>query len=835
MAQCRHCFREKDTGGACPFCGYDERSQAGRYPLTLAPGTILNGRYTVGHVIGQGGFGITYIAQDYRTKERVAVKEYLPTELAGRSADGLTVQIYSGDREENYLYGKEQFLAEAKTLASFLGDEHIVRIHSYFEENGTAYFVMEYVDGLTLDRYMAEHGGRLAPEEAGRLLLPLMESLGRVHEKGIVHRDIAPDNIIVSRDGSAKLIDFGAARYSTGEKSRSLDVILKHGFAPYEQYMRRGRQGPWTDVYALAATYYYAVTGKIPPEAVERITDDRILAPSALGVQISPAQEDGLFRALEVNAPDRIQNMAEFRRAMEGKAGDGKEEPRLRREEKARPVREDAEKAVREAAKAERQREETGKKKGKLPLLFAAAVVLMLTVFGVTRFAGKKAPEPAAQTETSTENQAEAAVLAETDDEKEQLPAWKRELQQANIGSTVSFGAYEQDNNEENGREPIEWEVLDKQGDRLLVISTYALDCLPYNTEYEKVTWETCSLRVWLNKDFLTNAFTEDERAMIPEVTVTADEDPDADPDSGYSTQDRVFLLSVQEVKQLFNRSDEARRCTTTAYVNANGSESGWWWLRSSGTASTHAPGILGAGGFDYSGNDVDEDEYAVRPAMWIETGEGGGAKTTQSIPETLSTENNVPKVMPLAEAGVGDIVVFGVYEQDNNQANGKEEIEWLVLAKEDRRLLVVSRYALDCMPFDSNCQTVSTVTWKHCTLRTWLNESFLDEAFTKEEKNRIQTVTVSTDSGSDSHDRVFLLSVPEVEMYFESNEAQQCEPTAFAKANGCSRRWWLRSPGANSRSSAYVYGVGSISRRGIIAGYDRVAVRPAVWIEIGS
>ena len=324
--QCPHCFREMNTPGVCPFCGFDGTGQEKKFPLALRPGSILNGRYVLGHVLGQGGFGITYIAQDYQTKARVAIKEYFPAEFAGRT--GVSVQVYSDNRAENFAYGKEQFLEEAKTLAAFIGNANIVRIYSYFEENGTAYLCMEYVDGLPLDKYMAAQGGRLSPAEADRLLLPLMEALEAVHAKGIVHRDIAPDNILVDRNDAAKLIDFGAARYSTGEKSRSLDVVLKHGFAPYEQYMRRGRQGPWTDVYALAATYYYAITGKIPPEAVDRRDDDDLIPPGTLGAKLSAAQEDVLLKALEVLAADRYQSMAEFHRAMLEASPDAREKER---------------------------------------------------------------------------------------------------------------------------------------------------------------------------------------------------------------------------------------------------------------------------------------------------------------------------------------------------------------------------------------------------------------------------------------------------------------------------------------------------------------------------
>ena len=314
---CWNCFREKDTEGACPHCGYDGAEQLERFPLALRPGSILNGQYIVGRVLGQGGFGITYLALNDRTKERVSIKEYYPVEFVGRTQDGCSVAVHSADRREDFNYGKEQFLAEARTLAAVTGSDNILRIYSYFEENGTAYFSMEYIEGRPLDAHLKGLGRPLRAQEAEDLFLPLMTALETVHKKGIIHRDIAPDNIIVTPNGLAKLIDFGAARYSTGEKSKSLDVILKHGFAPMEQYTRRGRQGPWTDVYAMAATYYFSVTGKVPPDAIDRITGDTLEKPSELGVNLGKATEAVLLKALSVQAPERWQNMGEFRAALQ--------------------------------------------------------------------------------------------------------------------------------------------------------------------------------------------------------------------------------------------------------------------------------------------------------------------------------------------------------------------------------------------------------------------------------------------------------------------------------------------------------------------------------------
>ncbi len=311
---------EYDTdkyGNVCPCCGNDIETQREKYPTSLRPGSILNGRYIIGRVLGQGGFGITYAAWDDRNAERVAVKEFFPHEIANRAEGSFPVQPYTDERREYFEQGRNKFLAEAKTLAEFRGNKNIVQVYSYFEENNTAYFVMEYVDGESLKSYARRHGGRISMEKACELLMPVMSALDSVHAKGIVHRDIAPDNILIGRDETAKLIDFGAARYSTGEKTKSLDIIRKEGFSPKEQYLRRGRQGPFTDVYSLAATIYYAVTGKVPPDAISRIDEDELLTPAALNVNMPGRTEKVLLKALQVDANKRYQTMADFQKALQ--------------------------------------------------------------------------------------------------------------------------------------------------------------------------------------------------------------------------------------------------------------------------------------------------------------------------------------------------------------------------------------------------------------------------------------------------------------------------------------------------------------------------------------
>lgn len=244
---CYNCFQNRPAeSGACPHCGFDPAA-ARHYPLALPCGSILAGQYLVGRALGQGGFGITYAARDLKAQTSVAIKEYFPEGLAVRTAG--TTRVLSGgpQQEESFAYGKGKFLEEARTLARFNEHPGIVSVRSYFEENGTGYFAMERLDGVSLLQYLRDAGGRLPWEAACDLLLPVFDALDTVHAAGIIHRDISPDNIFICREGSVKLLDFGAARYVFGEKSQSLSVILKHGYAPVEQYSRRGRQGPWTD------------------------------------------------------------------------------------------------------------------------------------------------------------------------------------------------------------------------------------------------------------------------------------------------------------------------------------------------------------------------------------------------------------------------------------------------------------------------------------------------------------------------------------------------------------------------------------------------------------
>ncbi len=309
---CAGCFKTLKQPNVCPACGYDPN--APRSPLALGPGTTLNEQFYIGRVLGKpGGFGITYLGWDLRLATRVAIKEYLPRDLAGRATDRATVAAHTNEDGELFRFGLEQFLREARTLAQ-LDHPNIVRVRQFFEANETAYLVMDYYDGMSFAEYLGEKGGRIDEAAATQLLLPILDGLRAIHAKGFLHRDIKPENIYLAQTSTGGvrplLLDFGAARQAMSERSRSLSVVVTEGYAPFEQYHRSGNQGPWTDLYAAAAVLYRAVTGVVPPEATERRDEDKLQPATAYGV--SAHLSDALGQALKVAVKDRLPSVTAF-------------------------------------------------------------------------------------------------------------------------------------------------------------------------------------------------------------------------------------------------------------------------------------------------------------------------------------------------------------------------------------------------------------------------------------------------------------------------------------------------------------------------------------------
>ena len=275
--------------------------------------------YQIEKVLGAGGFGITYLAHEISINRKVAIKEYLPSGIAARGRDDVTVHpLSSGDRE-NYQWGLERFKLEAKTLVTFR-HHNIVSVYRYFEANGTAFLVMAYEDGESLATIL-DRAGTLSEAEIEEMMEPLLSGLEHVHGAGFLHRDIKPGNIYIRRDGSPVLLDFGAARQALGGRSQSLTSIVSAGYAPFEQYTTRGNQGPWTDIYAFGGVLYRAVVGERPPDAPDRIRKDPYVPAERIAEgKYSEAMLKGIDAALEVDEDKRPRNVAEWRAMLQGQA-----------------------------------------------------------------------------------------------------------------------------------------------------------------------------------------------------------------------------------------------------------------------------------------------------------------------------------------------------------------------------------------------------------------------------------------------------------------------------------------------------------------------------------
>lgn len=631
----------------------------------LRKGTRLIGRYTVEGVLGQGGFGITYLGMDELHKKKVAIKEFFPQGIVTRNIeyeDTVTVTLVG--EKENYDKGKERFLKEAQTMAMFSKDKGIVKALDFFEINNTAYIVMEYLEGVTLKQYLRENK-RIAAEDLVELLVPLIEALDEIHSQGLIHRDISPDNIMVLPDGRIKLMDFGAARDYTEFGEKSLSIVLKPGYAPPEQYQTHGVQGPWTDIYALCATMYKCITGENPPDAIDRLVDDHLKKISAFGISVSPQIEKAIIKGMSVAVNDRYQNVGDFCEDLYG-GYEENSEPEAE-ESQAEPV-------VAEAnveTKMDMLTEETPQSK-------------YLTTEAVQKrekLISKELSENAGL--TSEENVAKAGIETDKNDagdkvpeqspekekvsitpEKEGIPDNRgkeetKKIQKKNkyflpiigilillgiagsfaynksvskkgtstkvesssqkedkntdykIGETIEFGNYPQD--KDGTEKPIKWIVMKNEGNQVLLLSKYVLDAKPYNEELEDVTWETSDIRQWLNNEFYTTAFNKTEKAKI-QTSLIKNEYND--------TEDKVFLLSEKEAETLFS-NDAERIANPTGYAEKSGvyvneKKVAVWWLRSPGYDGGSAAEVGYGGWVDGIGGGVSSSDGGVRPALHL-------------------------------------------------------------------------------------------------------------------------------------------------------------------------------------------------------------------------
>ena len=646
----------------------------------LRKGTRLIGRYTIEGVLGQGGFGITYLGMDELHKKKVAIKEFFPQGIVTRNIeyeDTVTVTLVG--EKENYDKGKERFLKEAQTMAMFSKDKGIVKALDFFEINNTAYIVMEYLEGVTLKQYLRENK-RIAAEDLVELLVPLIEALDEIHSQGLIHRDISPDNIMVLPDGRIKLMDFGAARDYTEFGEKSLSIVLKPGYAPPEQYQTHGVQGPWTDIYALCATMYKCITGENPPDAIDRLVDDHLKKISAFGISVSPQIEKAIIKGMSVAAKDRYQNVGDFCEDLYGgyeensepEAEESQAEPVVAEanvETKMDVLTEETPQSKYPTTEAVQEREKLiSKELSENAGLTSEENVAKAGIETDKNDAGNKVPEQSPEKEKvsiTSEVAKEELVNRKKSPEKKvsdnvvvlrillvislfatSIMGWyfgilsivtllcliadfviikkisqkKDKKPEYKIGEAIEFGNYPQD--KDGTEKPIEWIVMKNEGNQVLLLSKYVLDAKPYYEEVEEVTWETSDIRQWLNNEFYTTAFNKAEKAKIQTSLIKNEDNSENGTSGGNDTEDKVFLLSEKEAETLFS-NDEERIAKATEYAEKSGvyvneEKAVLWWLRSPGCSRDYAAEVSYYGWINRSGCDVNSYDVGVRPALHL-------------------------------------------------------------------------------------------------------------------------------------------------------------------------------------------------------------------------
>lgn len=318
--RCSNCFFEYDEAfGLCPNCGYAEGEEYAE-AYCLSPGTRITDRYVIGETLGVGGFGITYKAWDVQLETVLAIKEYFPSSLVNRTTDSPELFLVASKREQEFITGKKRFLEEARNMAKFSQHHNIVNVFNYFEANNTVYIVMEYLDGMTLSQAVQGQNAPLSVDRVCSIAIDVCDALESIHMEKILHRDVSPDNIMLCTNGTVKLFDFGAARFSSDAVEDSkVTVIVKPGFAPPEQYDKINQQDARTDLYALGATMYYAVTGLKPTESTDRKIKDDLIAPRNVDADIPEYMNNAIMRAMSVDPQFRFENADEFRTVLQQK------------------------------------------------------------------------------------------------------------------------------------------------------------------------------------------------------------------------------------------------------------------------------------------------------------------------------------------------------------------------------------------------------------------------------------------------------------------------------------------------------------------------------------
>lgn len=624
---------------------------------SLQRNTGLIGRYVIQKVLGQGGFGITYLGIDKLYGNKVAIKEYYPQKIAMRKAQYEdVVTVTSIEEKNNYNKGKKRFLDEAQVMARFNKNEGIVKILDFFEANNTAYIVMEYLEGITLKQYLGKYGV-IQFRNLIEMMLPLLEALIEIHSQGLIHRDISPDNIMVQHNGKLKLMDFGAARDYTESGNKSLTVILKPGYAPPEQYQTHGVQGPWTDIYALCATIYKCLTGITPPDAIARVMDDKFKEPDQLDGKLSPDIKKILWKGMNIFPEERYQDIVEFGEDVcdalfipeENKKLDLDNEKNI--DEDLDSPDKDNESVLKDD-KIEGAVKKTSipkKEKRKSPVKKVLVIIVcLLLAGGIKYYSTGNEQEISTAKKDLVEN---PKIVKDTSVEGGKKVTWDciwfgsypqtkivSSSKENDLYSTLeTANGWDKNNDIIIGKEkyhrakksyfkyePIKWRVIKCENGEALLLSDIVLDKQKYNKRLKKVTWEKSTLRKWLNKKFMNRAFSSSEQEAIRTTKVINEDNYYYKTDGGNDTLDKIYLLSLSETDEE-KETEEAKEYgftdsygMTIKYSNyADLDDYQYWWLRTPGEKNISAAAV-DMFGEAYVGGGESDMELGIRPVLHL-------------------------------------------------------------------------------------------------------------------------------------------------------------------------------------------------------------------------
>lgn len=618
---------------------------------SLQRNTGLIGRYVIQEVLGQGGFGITYLGIDKLYGNKVAIKEYYPQEIAMRKAQYEdVVTVTSIEEKNNYDKGKKRFLDEAQVMARFNKNEGIVKILDFFEANNTAYIVMEYLEGITLKQYLGKYGV-IQFRNLIEMMLPLLEALIEIHSQGLIHRDISPDNIMVQHNSKLKLMDFGAARDYTESGNKSLTVIIKPGYAPPEQYQTHGVQGPWTDIYALCATIYKCLTGITPPDAIARVMDDKFKEPDQLDGKLSPDIKKILWKGMNIFPEERYQDIVEFGEDVcdalfipeENKKLDLDNEKNI--DEDLDSPDKDNESVLKDD-KIEGAVKKTSipkKEKRKSPVKKVLVIIVcLLLAGGIKYYSTGNEQEISTAKKDLVEN---PKIVKDTSVEGGKKVTWDciwfgsypqtkivSSSKENDLYSTLeTANGWDKNNDIIIGKEkyhrakksyfkyePIKWRVIKCENGEALLLSDIVLDKQKYNKRLKKVTWEKSTLRKWLNKKFMNRAFSSSEQEAIRTTKVINEDNYYYKTDGGNDTLDKIYLLSLSETDEEKEYGFTDSYGMTIKYSNyADLDDYQYWWLRTPGEKNISAAAV-DMFGEAYVGGGESDMELGIRPVLHL-------------------------------------------------------------------------------------------------------------------------------------------------------------------------------------------------------------------------